>query len=171
MSWDPCGAVFSALRSCYTTTGRLYEGGPPVVIRWYFAAPDAPVYDLLSCWEPEIYHDQDLPRPDGAGEVPGAARYWYNGANPGVELKETWCGTEDDFRGEGTPPTRPDGSPDFAAMCGCANPPCIGWGIGRSDSVAFQAGLVVALEWEDVTTDPDEELDLVVALEWEEVPE
>lgn len=145
----------SVLRSCYVTTGRLYEGGPPVRIRWYFTEPDAPVYDQLSCWEPELYRDQELHQVEGAGEVPGAVRTWYNGANPGVPLKPTWCGTEKDFQGEGTPPYLPDGRPDFAAMCSCAVPACIGFGTGAGFVSIRRAELAFEGIWDLVNEGPE----------------
>lgn len=110
-----------AMRSCYKTAGRPYgAGGPLIRIRWYFTPPGAPVYQGPHVWEPwKLDRDRFIDQ-EQAGEVPNAVQRYDKGGPPRHHKTERACGTEEDFAGEGTPPTLPDGRPDFWRMCGCS---------------------------------------------------
>jgi hypothetical protein len=95
-----CGYAVEFLRSCYSSTWRLFRGSPqPTAGRYYFSPPGTPVYPLPHNLWSQTWVTDEQQVPPVLGEVPAlgvppqtppkrverpflARRPWYKGAAP-----------------------------------------------------------------------------------------
>lgn len=79
---DPCGMIFGAIRSCYTTKARLVHGSDrESTVRWYVAPDGALYFPDRHCMQPLLWTNGSR-APNPQGEVIGRPRPWFNGETP-----------------------------------------------------------------------------------------
>lgn len=92
MPFHPCGKGVDAIRSCYSTRARLWQGDDTEVpIRWFFVDEATPMME-----GPTPFCSRNWDRDDAwpeLGEVQGAARPWKNGMAPAGYLALRHCGS------------------------------------------------------------------------------
>jgi hypothetical protein len=98
-------------RSTYRTLARLYPDSDEVFeIEWYVARDDAPLLGFPSALNQLIWaRDHDEYLITAVGEIPLAPWIKTRYHTPPLALGDHYCGTEDDFAGQGT---YDDTSPD-----------------------------------------------------------
>jgi hypothetical protein len=102
-----CGYAVDWLRSCYSSTWRLFRGSPIITPgRYWFSAPGDPHYPGLHYYGSEVWTSDEREPPPTLGEVPPAAnRPYFKGSLPVAAPPAVLLGTADCVAsGETAPP-------------------------------------------------------------------